>query len=422
MTRRAEPGRRPALCRDARRVRTYDLRAAPSSARSRRPAPTASPSTAADQLIVGSGDGRSRPVDLTPMASAASTPACRRPARPGGHPITHLFVTVDGSLDPCRLRQPVTSVDAATGQVLGTIDLKGIADLADGGTGGSADRDPGGVQDPTAVAAALADSSAAIPRTTARGSRAPRATRDRGAGRARRSKTRTAVDKAISDGTPDRREIVDAPRVAVATRRRGHLRRPERRQRVSGPARWRAPTGWHRHRHRRPKLYVTAARRGAGYEVIAVGGDTAAAPDRQRPTRCQRWGSRSPTTTRRRWSTSSATSRGTVGPRDPGPCTSSSPTATRFYRRCHAAASMTPPRGDGRRAAVHERRPRRSSGLRRRRARPRPSTSARMPSRGACPGSSPGAITAALSTCWPGSCSGGARRASSPPSSCCSTG
>ena len=172
----------------------------------------------------------------------------------------------------------LTAVDAVSGDVLGTLDLPGIADLATAGTGSTLVATPDAIDEPAAAASVLAS----ILETDAADYEARLAAASPGAtvllgGPGSDEEKRTAVEEAITDGRLAGIEIVDLPRVAVATEQGITFIDPTT---AGVSSEIEMPGGAHGIAYvigiEDPKLYVTAG--GAddpGYEIVAVGGKSA---------------------------------------------------------------------------------------------------------------------------------------------------
>ena len=172
----------------------------------------------ADQLVIGYDDGRLATVDLTVIGlggvDAGVEPIALATVE---HPITHLLVTDDGATVIAASDTRLTAVEMATGSVAGTLELPGIADVVTAGTGPSLVATPGSIDEPAVVASTLAelldgDAASYEARLTAA---APGGSVVLGT--PGDDETRKAIDAAIADGELAGIEIVDLPRVAVAT-------------------------------------------------------------------------------------------------------------------------------------------------------------------------------------------------------------
>ena len=132
------------------------------------------------------------------------------------HPIEHLLVTDDGTILAAS-DLDVTAVDGETGQVLGTAEFTGIADLATAGSGEVVRGDPAVIEDPAAVADVLAELLGGDALDYE--SRIANAEPDTLVvfGSAGDEESRESIDAAITDGRLAGLEIVDQPRAAVAT-------------------------------------------------------------------------------------------------------------------------------------------------------------------------------------------------------------
>lgn len=198
-------------------IRTYDLR-------SREligvvPAPGSSSvavDPTADQLIVGSDDGGIATIDLTAIGLEEGL----APLDLGqvDHAVAHLLVTDDGATIIAASDGRLTSLDAADGTIRGAVDLPGIADVAAAGSGDALVAVPAAVDDPAAVASTLAellDGDAAEYQALLDGATDPDGQVVLGSPGS--GDTRTSVDEAITDGRLAGVEVVELPRVAVAT-------------------------------------------------------------------------------------------------------------------------------------------------------------------------------------------------------------
>jgi hypothetical protein len=172
----------------------------------------------ADQLVIGFADGALATVDLTLIGLDGVDAGIEPLALANvGHPITHLLVTDDGETIIAASDDRLTAVETATGSTVGTLELAGIADLGSAGTGPSLVATPDDIDEPSAVGSVLAE--------LTKGDAASYASRIADAapgssvvlGSPGDSATRTAVETAITDGRLPGVEIVDLPRVAVAT-------------------------------------------------------------------------------------------------------------------------------------------------------------------------------------------------------------
>jgi hypothetical protein len=167
------------------------------------------------RLVLGADDGTISTIDLTGIGidGTDSTPV-RLATVP--HPVDHLLVADDGTIVAAS-EIDVTTIDGTSGDILGHAEFDGVADLAPGGSGPVLQGDPSAIDDPTAVAETLASLIGGDPLDYE--SRITRA--EPGAsvlfGSPGSGETRTSVDDAITDGRLPGIEIVDLPRIAVAT-------------------------------------------------------------------------------------------------------------------------------------------------------------------------------------------------------------
>jgi hypothetical protein len=177
------------------------------------------------RLIIGREDGSIDTLDLAAIgvgggdAGAESPDAGAEPVPLGsvGASVTHLLVTDDGSTILASSTDGlVTSMDATTGQRHGSAELD-AADLAMAGSGPALQVDPAAIEDPAALADTLAELIGGEPIDYE--SRLSGATPGSMVvlGSPGSGETRKAVEAAIADGRLAGVEIVDLPRVAVAT-------------------------------------------------------------------------------------------------------------------------------------------------------------------------------------------------------------
>ncbi|MDH4142995.1 MAG: phospholipid carrier-dependent glycosyltransferase, partial [Chloroflexota bacterium] len=201
-------------------VRTYDLRSR--SLISVIPAPGSS-AVAVDgpgsQLVIGFEDGRIAAVDLAAIGLGGVDVGLQPTELTAvDHAVAHLLIADAGATIVAASNTTLTVIDSATGALSGTADLPGIADLAAAGTGASLVGVPAAIDEPEAVAATLAE--------LLGGDAADYLARLEDAvdpegqvvlGQPGGGDDRTAVEEAIGDGRLAGLEIVDLPRVAVAT-------------------------------------------------------------------------------------------------------------------------------------------------------------------------------------------------------------
>lgn len=258
-------------------IRTYDLR-------SRElvgvvPAPGSSAlamDPTSEQLVVGFDDGTISTIDLTAIGLQEGL----APLEVGqvDHAVTHLLVTDDGSTVLAASDARLTALDAAEGTALGTVELPGIADLAPAGTGQALIAVSAAIDDAAAVASTLAEllgGEATDYRALLEGATDPDGQVVLGSPGS--GDDRTAVDEAITDGRLAGLEVVELPRVAVATEDGVTFVDPatagiSSEIAMEGGAHGLAlVTGIDD-----PKLYVTSGPfDDPGYEVIVVGGEKA---------------------------------------------------------------------------------------------------------------------------------------------------
>ncbi|MGP1675521.1 MAG: phospholipid carrier-dependent glycosyltransferase, partial [Candidatus Limnocylindrales bacterium] len=234
----------------------------------------------ANQLLVGFDDGRLATIDLTAVGlggvDAGPEPI---PLASVGHPVTHLLVADDGATILAASDTTLTVVDAFDGATLGTTELPDIADLSEAGSGSALTATPSEVEDPAALAATLVEliGGDAADYESRLADAAPDATVVLGSPGS--GQTRTDVDAALTDGRLPGVQIVDLPRVAVATADGVAFVDPSTAgvsstiEMEGGGHGLALVTGIDD-----PRLYVTTGSEGAAaYAVIQVGGDEAAA-------------------------------------------------------------------------------------------------------------------------------------------------
>ena len=261
-------------------IRTYDLRSRALVSEVAAPGASAvAVDPPNDRLVVGSEDGTIATLDLTALGLGGIDVGLE-PQAVGtvDHSVDHLVVVEGGATVVAASADRLSSIDLETGAVLGTTTLAGIADLADGGTGPAIVAVPSALDDPAAIAATLAEltgldaADLETRLTTAEDPDAQVVLGSPGSG-----DDRTAVDDAIADGRLDGVEIVDLPRVAVATDDGVTFVDPASAA-VSatvalegGAHGLAAVVGFED-----PKLYVTTGTDEApAYERVAIGGDAA---------------------------------------------------------------------------------------------------------------------------------------------------
>ena len=197
-------------------IRTEDLRTRQTIART--PAPGVG-ALAFDptqtRLILGADDGTVSTLDVTQVGvDGAVAEPVRLATVP--HAVKHLLVTDDGTIVAAS-DLDVTTIDGTSGEILGRTEFDDISDLAPGGTGPVLQGDPGAMEDPSAVAETIASLIGGDPQDyeSRISDAAPGASvlfGSPGSG-----DTRSSVEDAIADGRLPGVQIVDLPRVAVAT-------------------------------------------------------------------------------------------------------------------------------------------------------------------------------------------------------------
>ena len=171
-----------------------------------------------DRLVIGYDDGRIATLELALIGQdgvdAGLTPV---EVAKVDHAVDHLMVTNDGAEVVVASATRLTSVGLDSGTIIGSLDRPAIADLAPGGSGTALVASIDEVTDPTAVASALAS----ILKTNAADYESRFASASPGTtvflGSPGSGTARTALDKAINDGTLPGVRVDTVPRVAVAT-------------------------------------------------------------------------------------------------------------------------------------------------------------------------------------------------------------
>ncbi len=212
----AAPGERLHIATGS-EVRTYDLRSRALVSTIAAPGVSAlALDPSGTRLVVGFDDGRIGTIDLDeigPGATAAGVTALDLAHVAG--PVDRLFVTGDGNTIIAGQGDHLDVIDAVDGTLIGGLDLHGVADLADGGSGDALEATLADVTDPSAEASTLADlldGDAASFEAKLRSSGDSVILGGPGTG-----ETRTSVETAIADGRLAGIAITPASRVAVAT-------------------------------------------------------------------------------------------------------------------------------------------------------------------------------------------------------------
>jgi Dolichyl-phosphate-mannose-protein mannosyltransferase/Glycosyltransferase family 87 len=170
-------------------------------------------------LVIGQEDGSisTLELDLIGLGGPDATPE-PIPVTSLAAPITHLLVTDDGgTILAASSDGLVTAIDAETGQQRGSSELE-AADLSNAGSGPVLQADPAAIEDSAALASTLVELIGG--ETIDYESRLSGATPGETVilGTPGSGDTRKAVDTAIAEGRLPGVEIVDLPRVAVATK------------------------------------------------------------------------------------------------------------------------------------------------------------------------------------------------------------
>ncbi len=260
-------------------VRTEDLRTRETVSRFAAPGSSAvGVDMTAERLMVGFEDGSISTVDLTLIGLDGIDGGIEPvPLVTVDHAVDHLLVTEGGETIIAASAARLSAVDSATGDVLGTVDLTGIVDLAAAGSGPALVATPSSIDDPSAAASLLAEliGGDAADYASRIADAAPDATVVLGG--PGDEETRTDVQAAIDDGRLAGVEIVDLPRVAAATSTGVAFVDPT----TAGIS---STIGMDGGAHGLAsvigiddaKLYVTSGSPDApAYEVVAVGGDSA---------------------------------------------------------------------------------------------------------------------------------------------------
>lgn len=196
-------------------VRTEDLRTRQTVGRIDAPGVGAlAIDPAQPRLVLGDDDGAISTIELDLVGPDSQVSPI--PLTTVDHRIDHLLVTDDGTILAAS-DLDVTSVDGETGQIMGTAEFTGIADLTTAGSGEVVRGDPAVIEDPAAVADVLAELLGGDALDYE--SRIANAEPDTMVvfGSAGDDETRETIDAAITDGRLAGLEIVDQPRAAVAT-------------------------------------------------------------------------------------------------------------------------------------------------------------------------------------------------------------
>jgi hypothetical protein len=200
-------------------IRTYDLRTRALRAIVQADGVTALAFDATgNRLLLGYGDGRLATLDTTLLGVAGVNIGPEPVALTTlDHPVERLMAAGDGITVVAASADRLSLVDLATGSLIGTSHLSGIADLALGGSGPALVATVADVTDPHAVALKLAEllgggfqayeGKLTTPLGRATVNLGPPGTGD----------TRTAIDAAIADGSLAGLAIEETSRIAVAT-------------------------------------------------------------------------------------------------------------------------------------------------------------------------------------------------------------
>lgn len=232
------------------------------------------------RLVIGYDDGRIGLLDLAAIGLGGTDVALQPEiVATLDHPVSHVLVSADGTTLVATSGARLSTLDLATGKVTGKLDLAGIADLSEAGTGASILATPGDDVDRAAVAKTLvallggtaADYEGRLTATPGSDGRVV-------IGAPGNKDKRAKVEAAITDGRLAGLEIVDLPRVAVATSAGLSFIDPASAAVTSAVA---LDGGAHGLTMvvgiDDPKLYVTSGTATKPtYDLVAVGGDPAA--------------------------------------------------------------------------------------------------------------------------------------------------
>ncbi|MEO8438469.1 MAG: hypothetical protein ABI562_08400, partial [Chloroflexota bacterium] len=171
----------------------------------------------ATHLVIGYDDGRIATIELalidTESAAIGLEPVVLATV---DHPVEHLLATADGTQIAAASAERLTTVAFDSGAVLGSIDLPGIVDLANGGSGAALVAEVGADTAPSALASDIA----AILKTKASDYESILASASPGTtvtlGDPGTGAERTELDRAIADGTLPGVSVDTIPRIAVA--------------------------------------------------------------------------------------------------------------------------------------------------------------------------------------------------------------
>ena len=175
------------------------------------------------QLVVGSSDGSLWTFDVGTLDRARSTGSTAGIAEPlllgqVDGAVARLFVPADGTaIVVATSDDRVVVVDPESAETLSTIQLEGVGDIADGGTGPALVGPSGAAEDPAAAARTIAgiiggDAATYQARLTAPGDAEGRVV----IAGVNSAQDRTDLDKAIDDGRLAGLSIDTLPRVAIA--------------------------------------------------------------------------------------------------------------------------------------------------------------------------------------------------------------
>ncbi|HEX5149756.1 MAG TPA: phospholipid carrier-dependent glycosyltransferase, partial [Candidatus Limnocylindrales bacterium] len=200
-------------------IRTYDLRTRELRAIVAAPGISAlAYDPAGNQLILGYEDGRLATLDVTTLGVAGIDIGPEPvPLATLDHPIETLLAADDGATVAAASADRLSLVDLAGANVIGTVALPGIADLAPGGTGPSLVATVAEVTDPSAVAAKLAELLGGAPEDYEAKLTDPLAGATVVLGEPGSAEARIAVNAAIADGSLPGLAVEDVARIAVAT-------------------------------------------------------------------------------------------------------------------------------------------------------------------------------------------------------------
>jgi Gpi18-like mannosyltransferase len=200
-------------------IRTYDLRRRTLESVVAAPGVTALAfDSVGDRLVLGFADGRLSTLVVATLGVAGVDLALEPiPLVTLDHPIDRVFAADDGVTIAAASSDRLTLVDATTADVVGALDLPGIADLAGGGAGPALVATLAEVDEPSAIAARLAELLGGSVEEYETRLTDPLTGPTVVLGNPGSGDPRTAVTEAIADGSLPGLAIEEVPRTAAAT-------------------------------------------------------------------------------------------------------------------------------------------------------------------------------------------------------------